>query len=121
MRDLEKHRKISTSFGKELIVLVSGSITIVNNSTVARSLDGWKPSTSVEAKDIVFHLEGLPKIIQPRSGVSVRYTVCIWADVVRPYVYKGVLSVTYDEKRQLKIPYKVEIMDQSGGGAPTMP
>ena len=109
MMDLEKHRRISTSFGKELITLFSGSITIMNNSTVARSLNGWKPSTSVEAKDVVFLLEGLPRIIQPRSGISVRYTACIWADVVRPDVYKGVLFITYDGKRQLKIPYKVEI------------
>ena len=93
----------------DVIKLWSGSVHLINNSSLARYVDGWLPALGREDGDgVAILFEGLPTLIPPRSGLSIKYTVCIRMDKLRAGRYEGVVSITYDGRR-LKIPYRFEI------------
>lgn len=107
---LRSHEVMRTPSG-EYRALWSGTITVINNSPYTRYIDCWAPATGLEDDNaVVVEFKDAPRAVPPYGSLELAYTFYMRSEAVRPGVFKGKLTLLYDGRRKLEIPYEFRMV-----------
>jgi len=104
-------REVVRTPSGEYRALWSGILTVVNDSPYTRHIDRWAPAVGLEDDNaVVIKLKDAPRAVPPYGSLKLRYTFYMRSEAVRPGVFKGKLTLLYDGRRKLEIPYEFRMV-----------